>query len=149
MNLLWLLFAVAVACGAAIAAQSGINAALARGVGGPVHAALVSFAVGTLALLLVALLMRGGLPSRDGVSALPWWAWTGGLLGAFFVTFAVIAAPRLGAGSLVAALIAGQLASAVVLDHFGWLGFPERSITLTRVLGVGLLAAGALLVRLG
>jgi transporter family-2 protein len=127
VNLTWLLFALAVLSGVAVAAQSGVNAMLARGVGSPVHAALVSFAVGTLALLVVAFARRDAIPARAAMAALPWWAWIGGVLGAAYITMAVVAAPRLGAGSLVAAVIAGQLAAAVAIDHFGWLGFPGRA----------------------
>lgn len=149
MDIAWLVFLLVMLGGAAIAAQSGINSTLARGVGGPVHAALVSFAVGTLALAVVALAQRGALPSGAALGALPWWAWVGGLLGAYYVTVAVVGAPRLGAAALIAAVIAGQLVAAVVLDHYGWAGFAERAATWPRLAGVGLLAAGALLVRLG
>lgn len=149
MQLAWLLFALVMLAGAAVAAQAGVNATLARGVGGPVHAALVSFAVGTLALAFVAIARHDPLPTAGALAELPLWAWIGGLLGAFFVTVAIVAAPRLGAAALVAAVIAGQLGAALVIDHFGWAGFEPRAATLQRVAGVGLLALGALLVRAG
>ena len=38
-------------CGTLIAAQGAINGRLAGGIGGPIHAALISFSVGWLALL--------------------------------------------------------------------------------------------------
>lgn len=148
MNLVWLIFALAMVGGVAIASQAGVNAMLARGVGGSVHAAFVSFLVGTLALAVVVFVRRDPLPAREALSAIPWWAWVGGLLGAFYVTVAVVAAPRLGAGALVAAVISGQLAAVVLIDHFGWLGFPQRIVTLPRMVGVVLLGVGALLVRL-
>lgn len=149
VNHAWPLILVAFVAGAAIAAQPGINATLGRGLGGAVLAALVSFAVGTIALTLVALARQEALPSGAAVGAIPLWAWTGGLLGAFFVTVSIVAAPRLGAGTLVAVAIAGQLTAALLLDHFGWLGFAERAATLPRIAGVGLLLGGAALVRFG
>ena len=41
-----------------------------------------------------------------------------------------------------AATIAGQLALAVVIDHFGWLGVARSPITASKVLGITLLALG-------
>lgn len=149
MQHVWPILLLAFVAGAAIAAQPGINATLGRGLGGPILASLVSFAVGTLALALVALARRDALPNGAALAGIPLWAWTGGLLGAFFVTVSIIAAPRLGAGTLVAVAIAGQLIAALVLDHFGWLGYAERAATLPRIVGVGLLLAGAALVRFG
>lgn len=149
MDLAWVFFVLVILAGGAVAAQAGVNATLARGVGGPVHAALISFSVGTLALAAVALARRADLPTASAFAALPWWAWVGGLLGAVYVTIAVMAAPRLGAGALVAGTIAGQLIAALAIDHFGWVGFAERAATLPRILGVGLLVAGAALVRFG
>ena len=149
MTSAWVLLGLAVLCGAAIAAQAGVNATLGRGLASPVHAALVSFAVGTLALALVAAARRDALPDAAMLAGLPWWAWVGGLLGAFFVAVTIGLAPRLGAAALLAAVLAGQMAAALVLDHNGWLGFEERAATWRRVGGVALVVAGAALVRFG
>ncbi|HWH07608.1 MAG TPA: DMT family transporter [Candidatus Thermoplasmatota archaeon] len=149
MSSAWMLLGLAILCGAAIAVQAGVNATLGRGLASPVHAALVSFAVGTAALALVALARREALPAAGALAAIPWWAWVGGLLGAFFVAVSISLAPRLGAAALLAAILAGQLATALVLDHQGWLGFEERAVTWRRVGGVVLVGAGAALVRFG
>lgn len=141
------LLVVVFVAGAAIAAQAGINANLARALGSPVLAALASFVIGTLLLALLAVAMRTPLPAAEVVRAAPWWVWTGGLLGAFFIFTAVVAAPRVGAASFLALVIAGQLSASLVLDHFGLLGFAERAATPLRILGAGLLAIGALMVR--
>ena len=146
---LWLLLGLVLVAGMMVAAQAGVNARLARHLGDPVMAAFVSFAVGTAALALVLTLRRPAPPEAAALAAVPAWAWMGGLLGAFFVTVAVLAAPRVGAISLVALVVCGQFLASLLLDHFGLLGFPERALTLGRVAGVGLLVAGALLVRMG
>ena len=53
----------------------------------------------------------------------------GGLIGALYVGSIVWTVRALGAGGLTAATIAGQLALAVVIDHFGWLGVARSPIT--------------------
>lgn len=52
----------------------------------------------------------------------------------------------LGAGGVVAATIAGQLAVSVVVDHFGLLGVVKQPVTVVRVAGIVLLAIGTYLV---
>ncbi|HET6405220.1 MAG TPA: DMT family transporter [Candidatus Thermoplasmatota archaeon] len=143
----WALFGLAVLAGAALATQAGVNATLGRGLQSPVHAALVSFAVGTLALAVAAFARRDAIASAEQVRAIPLWAWVGGFLGAFVVAMSIELAPRLGAAPFLAAIIAGQLVTALVLDHFGWLGFVERVVTWQRLAGVALVATGALLLR--
>ena len=74
------------------------------------------------------------------------WAWFGGLFGAFYVAISTVVAAQLGTTSLLALALLGQLATALVIDHFGWLGLPEHPITLIRLAGVGLLGAGVWLI---
>lgn len=145
----WLLLALALLCGVAIAAQAGVNATLGRALASPIHAALVSFAIGTLSLAIVALVRPETPVGASAIAGVPWWGWIGGVLGAFFVAVAIALAPRLGAAALLAAILAGQMAAALVLDHFGWLGFEERAATWRRIGGVLLVGAGAALVRFG
>ncbi|HKG23450.1 MAG TPA: DMT family transporter [Blastocatellia bacterium] len=138
---------IALIAGAFIPVQTGVNSQLSRWVGHPVLASLVSFLVGTAALLAYTLTLRIPLPAPNSLNQSPWWVWTGGLLGAFFVTASIIVAPRLGAAITVALIIAGQLLVALALDHFGLLGFPERPLNGWRVLGAILLVIGVALIR--
>jgi transporter family-2 protein len=140
-----LLAAFALVAGALLSVQTGVNAQLRGAVGHPALAALTSFLVGTVALALYAGSLRLPLPGGSAWGA-PWWVWTGGLLGAIYVAGAIVVAPRLGAGLFVGLVVAGQLLAALVLDHFGWLGFPVQSITPWRLAGAVLLIAGAALV---
>jgi len=132
--------------GLGLALQVGMNAQLRRVLGSAYSAALISFLVGTTALVTLMLLTRTAIPSREGLAAVPMWAWFGGLFGAFYVAISTIVAAELGATSLLALALAGQLLMALVVDHFGWLGLPENPITLGRLFGVSLLAAGVWLI---
>ena len=144
--LLYLVFAFV--AGAMLPFQFGINAQLAHWVGSPLRATLVSFAVGTIALLVATLLFARGWPGSDRVGGAPWWVWVGGLLGAFYVLGSVVTAPKLGAATLVAVILAGQAVASLLVDHFGWVGFEENPVTPGRLAGMGLVAAGVALVRI-
>ena len=145
--MLLLYFAVVFLAGGLIATQAGVNSQLARAAGHPVLAATISFLVGTAALLVCSMAVRGSWLGVAAVVQAPWWAWTGGLLGAVFVVTIAWLAPTLGAATLLSVAIAGQMTFALVLDHYGLVGFPQRSISLGRALGAALLVAGVVMIR--
>jgi len=84
----------------------------------------------------------------DSISRHPWWIWSGGLLGAFLVASTVVLAPRLGAASMVALIVAGQMLASICLDHFGWIGYPVHPVSGLRMLGVFFLVGGVVLIRM-
>ncbi|MGE4265341.1 MAG: DMT family transporter [Desulfovibrio sp.] len=137
----------ALVAGALMPVQAGVNARLRDSLGDPLMASLVSFCVGTAALLAFILVTRTPWPGLAAASAAPWWSWCGGALGAFFVAVTIILAFKLGATGLMAWIIAGQLIGSVLLDHYGALGFAVREVSWQRLAGVLLLFAGAVLVN--
>jgi len=141
-----LLCLVAFAAGVALIVQVAVNSTLRRSLGTPVGAAFISFLVGTAALLLFLLVSRTHWPARAQLSAVPPWAWAGGILGAYYVVATIIVGPRLGAAALLALVVLGQLVTSLLVDHFGWMGFPQQPLTAVRLIGAGLLFCGVLLV---
>jgi transporter family-2 protein len=147
-TVLWPYLLFAVVAGAMIPFQAGINAQLAHWIESPVRAAFVSFVVGTVALFVISALLFKPLPSGSRLGGAPWWVWTGGLLGAFYVAGSIVAAPRLGATLLIGAVVAGQLVASLVVDQFGLVGFKVQHVSAGRVVGVLLVGAGVALVRI-
>jgi bacterial/archaeal transporter family-2 protein len=143
---IWSYILFALLAGAMLPIQFGINAQLATWVGGSLRAALVSFVVGAVGLLVAVLFAARGWPDRAGDA--PWWVWTGGLLGAFYVLGSVVTAPKLGAATLVALILAGQAIASLLVDHYGLVGFEEHPVTALRIAGIVLLGGGVALVRL-
>lgn len=132
--------------GAATALQAPTNAKMMTAVGSPVNAAFVSFAVGTAALGILAVVLQTK-PDLAAARGLPWYCWVGGLYGAIFVVAAAWGVPRLGVATTIILMVAGQLLLSVVLDHFGALGMPKQPISWGRVAGVAMVLAGVLMVR--
>jgi bacterial/archaeal transporter family-2 protein len=130
--------------GGLIALQAPINAELGKATGG-LAAALVSFLVGTIALAAMVVLSgkAGGLGSTFDVS---WYYLAGGLLGAIYVTNALLAVSAIGAGGVAALTVAGQLIASVAIDRLGLFGLDQVALTPERLLGVGLLLVGTVLV---
>jgi bacterial/archaeal transporter family-2 protein len=136
---------VGVAAGCLVGMQAPINSRLGKSVGS-VQAATFSFLVGTVALLVIAAFVRGGLGDLGRLGRAPWWALVGGLLGAVYVTVALVAVRTLGASGLTAVVITGQLAISLAIDRFGLFGIARQHIDASRILGLVLLVVGVVLV---
>ena len=141
----WVAVPITAVAGALVALQAPINSHLGKSVG-TFAAATVSFAIGTLVLLAITVTVGGGLGDVPDARHLDWYWLTGGVLGAAYVTTVLVTVRELGAGGVTAATIAGQLTMSVAVDRAGILGLPEKAVTLPRVIGVLLLAAGVYLI---
>ena len=130
--------------GGLIALQAPINAGLGKATG-DLAAALISFLVGTAALLLIVVVSgkAGGISHATDVR---WYYLLGGLLGAIYVANALVAVGSIGAGGVAAATVAGQLTASVAADRLGILGLEQVALTPLRILGVALLLAGTVLI---
>jgi bacterial/archaeal transporter family-2 protein len=147
MNHSYFIF-LALLAGAALPLQAGLNAQMGKSLGHPMLAALVSFSVGAVSLLLITLLMKVPLQGfAGGYRSVSPWYWLSGTLGAFFVTTALVLSPRIGTAVTFSLTIAGQLLLSVLLDHFGLLGMHAHPVNGWRIAGVLLLITGVVLIR--
>ena len=146
MNLSWLFFAAALLAGMLITVQTGSNARLKEAFGQALPAIIVSSSLGIILLVAITLTVRIPWPSLATVTSAPWWGWLGGALGALYAVTTVLLARELGAATLTALVVTGQLVCSVVLDHFGWLGFAEHAAGVGRIVGGLLMIAGFFLI---
>jgi transporter family-2 protein len=138
---------LALAAGAMMPTQAAINNKLAGYVQSPISAAFISFLIGTVGLFVYMLATGTPLSSLLNIKEAPPIAWVGGLLGAFFVTTAVILAPRIGVAMTFSLIVAGQMLITLILDHFGFLGVPVKEVSLARVGGILLITLGVVIIR--
>lgn len=133
-------------CGVAIAVQAIVNGQLRVAIGSPLVAAFISFFTGTVLLFLVIAITRQPVPSFDTLRQVSWLKWTGGILGAFFVTAVIVSIQRISAANLFALIITSQFITALLIDHYGWFGAPQSLANPAKLFGVLLLIIGAYLV---
>jgi len=147
-----LFFTLVTTGGALVAVQASFNNRLRQALeGDALMAALLSFIVGTLTLLVIVLIRGGGLASlrnlHGTLESVPWWAFAGGLCGAFYVLAIILGVPKIGVALCMAAVLIGQQLCAITLDHFGAFGLEPVAISTQRLLGLGCLLFGAWLLR--
>jgi transporter family-2 protein len=148
MNL-WIGMLGAIGAGMLLTFQPLMNAILARAVGSPFGATLVSLVVSlTGALVMITFTGRGAM-TRETLASVPWWVFLAGLVGLVFVLAGVTIAPATGALLFFVCIIGGQLVGAILADHLGLFGLAVRHVTAERLIGVALVLGGALLVQRG
>ena len=142
-----ILLGAALVAGMMAPLQAALNGKMGRAIGDPIYAALISFGVGTLGLLVYAAVTQIDFTRIQQAAGAHWTVWSAGLLGAFYVTAVIILTPRLGATLTFGLVVAGQLGMALLMDHFGFLEIPMQPFTWQRLAGVALITAGVLLIR--
>jgi bacterial/archaeal transporter family-2 protein len=145
MNIVYYLLSALAGIGVAI--QTGVNSQLRHDTNNPIFTALISFTTGTIALLILYFGFFKTTPAFPVNYTFQWWKFIGGLMGVIYITVVVIAAPKIGAANALGFIVAGQFVAAIIIDHFGWMGMPVKTISLTRVAGVALLIVGAYLIQ--
>lgn len=138
---------LALVAGASVVIQQMLNANLRSELSSAVWSGFMSYFLGLLCMVAVAIMLRQPMPSAAAIARIPWWAWSGGLFGAVFIGISILVAHQLGAAALIALLVTGQMIASVVIDQFGWLGLPQKPVDIARLVGVGLLIGGVVLVR--
>ena len=133
--------------GVAMSIQSGINSQLRSSIQHPLLAAFISFIGGTLALGILLFFSKQSMPGMSVYSGIAWYKFIGGFLGAFIVFVAIISVQEIGASNMFVLMVAGQLITAVGMDHFAVLGLRENPISIQKLLGILLVIAGAWLVN--
>lgn len=137
----------AIGGGAAIVVQAAINSNLRFGLDSAIWAGFVSYLGGTLIMFLALIVTRQSWPSGAAIARVDWLSWTGGFFGAIYVIAAIWLLPRLGATTLLALFVTGQMLASVIMDHYGVLGVPQHPADWSRLVGCSLLVAGVVLIR--
>ena len=142
----WIYYLAAAASGMANPAQAGANAQLRKSTEHAVFSAVIVYASGLLFMLVFQLVARQTWPSGAKLQAVPWWAWTGGLLSLASTMAGITLAQKLGSGVFTGITVTASIAISILFDHFGWMGFRQHAASWPRIAGGALMVAGLWLV---
>jgi transporter family-2 protein len=135
---------VAVIAGIAGAAQIAVQARLGDRIGSLEALACASVIGGIVALGILVV----GTRSLDGLArgaGAPPWMLLGGVMSAMIILAITVSGPRIGIVATTAVLIATQFTVGALIDRFGWFGVERVPLTVPKLVGLALLAAGAAL----
>jgi transporter family-2 protein len=146
-GVLALLGVLGLIAGASAILQQVLVANLRAVVGSVSWAVLISYIGGTITMLVVVLVSRDKLALQPSFSGYSWAPWIAGAFGVIYIMIAVMLIPRLGAATVLALLVAGQLLASMAFDHFGLFGLPRQPADIYRLAGAAMLIGGVLLIR--
>src|ERR671926_1833406 len=135
MGVLGFAYVLAFAAGVSFVFQQAVNSNLRLEIGSPWWAGFVSYLGGTVVMLTMAIALRETWASAEAIGRSSWISWSGGFFGAVYIAISILMLPRLGAATVVALIVFGQMLGALVFDHFGLLGVAEHPVTAVRLLG--------------
>jgi transporter family-2 protein len=144
MKYIWIIMALL--SGAFLPIQGGINSRLGKEIASPVHASLLSFLIGAVALFIYTILTHQPV-QLSGLKSAPLYLWGGGLLGAFYVTVIILAFPKIGPALTFGLVVAGQMIMSILLDHFNILVAQPHPVNIWKLLGVLLVIGGVIFIR--
>ncbi|MBP1989330.1 DMT family transporter [Paenibacillus eucommiae] len=132
--------------GLGLSSQAAINGGLGKNTGA-MEAALISFLIGSIGLILLVLFFGKG--NLLEVFKVPKWQLLGGLLGAIYISILAYAVPKVGVSISVISVICGQMTMSMLIDHYGWFQSQRLPINGYRVMGVMLLLAAVVFIYRG
>ncbi|HHX78083.1 MAG TPA: DMT family transporter [Firmicutes bacterium] len=127
--------------GLAMAVQGSLNSILSK-ITGLLEATMIVHIIG-LSLLLVLYLLKFGKGSILNITSAPWYTLLGGVLGVIIIYGVMYGIPKLGVAVATTGIIVGQVATALLIDHFGLFGLEKIPFSWTKGIGLILLALGA------
>jgi bacterial/archaeal transporter family-2 protein len=143
----WLYFVLVLLVGVASSVQSVVNSQMGRIVQNPLLASLISFGSGFFVLLVYTVFVeRPVLPAWSVLRSTEWWKWVGGVLGVYYVLTVIMSVPKIGTANVLTLIVAGQLLTALAIEHFGWLNVAPHPVNAWRMLGACLIVVGVYLV---
>jgi transporter family-2 protein len=134
--------------GAFIPVMAILNGRLGKSMGEALHASVILFGVGFLFCLTVALVLTKSLPHATDLANAKPIEYLGGFIVGFYVISATLLAPRIGLANFIVCAVSAQIIISVVIDHFGLLGAMVRPVSMTRLVGIGLLIAGIIVTQI-
>ncbi len=143
----YIYFILAFLCGAIYPIQGSLNGKLLTVTGNSIITAIISFLAGLAGLIAFGFINKTPWQAILAAKSAPWYTFTGGILGAFYVATVVIVLPRLGMAMTFSLIVAGQIVLSVIMDHYGLLGNPIRQISIGRLIGLFLLLIAVILIR--
>jgi transporter family-2 protein len=131
--------------GLGVPLMAALNGGLGSKLQNPALAATILFIVG-LVVSMTYLLMVEGVPAQLYYSSIPWYFYFGGIFVMFYILSITWVAPRFGIANAISFVLLGQLVAMSLIDHYGFVGAIQNSLTPQRIIGLILMTAGVFMV---
>lgn len=143
----WIFAFLALGAGVCLALQATANTRFRANLDSAYYAAYFSICGTFITATTLMLLFRPALPTMEAMRRTQWWNYMGGPLGTLIVLAGATLVSRLGAAAFLAFMVAGQLLSSLVMDHYEIMGLPHQPFTMGKLLGVLMVIGGVVCIK--
>ncbi len=138
-------FLFAVIAGAAMSIQGVMNTRLGEKVGVLEANGLVQVVACVLAVIIALIFGKGNIRLLPQA---PWYAWLGGVIAPIITVTVMLSIKGLSPTVAISTILLAQLAVAALIDAFGWMDTEKVPLTWTQGVGLGLMVAGVVVMKL-
>ena len=138
-------FLYAVIAGAAMSIQGVMNTRMGDKAGVLETNAYVQLTGFVLALIIALFFGKGDIRQMPQA---PWYAWLGGVLAPVITVTVMLSVGALPPTVAIATILLSQLAVAALIDAFGIMGAEQIAFNWKKLLGLGMMAAGVILIKM-
>ncbi len=140
---------LAVVIGTCLAIQPIFNTTVAKYTGSMWYAALCSLSVSiTLVLFICFISDRFETLRHGGAAHIPKYFILAGICGILILAFTVFCITKIGPVLTASITVTVQMIVATLTAHYGWFGIAQEPINIIKIIGIMLLVAGVVLVKL-
>ena len=137
----WLFWVLPCLAGMLMAVQGSINGQVSKVIG-TLESNFLMHAVGLGIIFLLLFVIGVGEGDWSALGELPRYGYLSGLINVAIIYGVMVSIPRLGAAPATTAIIAGQVATAALIDRLGLFGLEKTPISVWQMAGVVVLAIG-------
>ena len=135
---------ISIFTGVILAIMISLNGEVGTVAGNYASSVIIHF-VGLIGILIVLIATKSKFKNLKGI---PFYMFTGGLIGILTVLFTNIGFMGLGVSLTVSLSLLGQLVTSLVIDHFGYFDMPVVKFDKKKILGLVIIIAGIYLMTL-
>ena len=129
---------ISIFTGIVLAIMISLNGGLGNISGNYASSVIIHF-VGLIGIIFVLIFTKSKIKNLKGI---PFYMFTGGLIGILTVLFTNIGFSGLGVSLTVSLSLLGQLITSLIIDHFGYFNMPVIEFDKKKILGLIVIIAG-------
>ena len=129
---------ISIFTGIVLAIMISLNGGLGNISGNYASSVIIHF-VGLIGIIFVLIFTKSKIKNLKGI---PFYMFTGGLIGILTVLFTNIGFSGLGVSLTVSLSLLGQLITSLIIDHFGYFNMPVIEFDKKKILGLIIIIAG-------
>lgn len=129
---------ISIFTGIILAIMISLNGGVSNIAGNYASSVIIHF-VGLIGIIFVLIFTKSKIKNLKGI---PFYMFTGGLIGILTVLFTNIGFSGLGVSLTVSLSLLGQLITSLIIDHFGYFNMPVIEFDKKKILGLIIIIAG-------